>query len=90
MNWSVKVIRRGTVKICLLDQLHNMYFVLKLWMLVYLVDYIIGRSDIPEAEARFKLMLYGWILLIPFAVEFFIMGKYFNKWDACSAHARGL
>eukprot|EP00930_Biecheleria_cincta_P087140 TRINITY_DN76394_c0_g1_i1.p1 TRINITY_DN76394_c0_g1~~TRINITY_DN76394_c0_g1_i1.p1 ORF type:complete len:899 (-),score=115.15 TRINITY_DN76394_c0_g1_i1:56-2752(-) len=56
-------VRAGTIKKIILDQLHNMYRLFKLYLRVYLVDHILRASN-PDAKLAFHLDRYASLIAI--------------------------
>lgn len=69
-NWGNAVIRRGTIKMMCVDLLHNLYFLLKLFMKVWLVDYILKGEEFHghNFDQESSLILYIIMMVGPFAL----------------------
>lgn len=64
MNFKRPVVKVGTVKMALADQLHNLYFILRIFMQVYLVDFVLAKKvDNREQKLIYIMML----MILPFA-----------------------
>eukprot|EP00746_Dinoflagellata_sp_MGD_P007118 gnl/MRDRNA2_/MRDRNA2_114051_c0_seq1.p1 gnl/MRDRNA2_/MRDRNA2_114051_c0~~gnl/MRDRNA2_/MRDRNA2_114051_c0_seq1.p1 ORF type:complete len:935 (+),score=199.99 gnl/MRDRNA2_/MRDRNA2_114051_c0_seq1:115-2919(+) len=58
MNFQNPVIKRGTVKCCLVDHLHNLYFIWRLILMRYLInDVLIEDADPADLPANARLVL---------------------------------
>merc|ERR1719421_629611 len=53
MNFKDPVIRRGTLKMCLCDVVHNIYFILQIYLGYYTVTFILSA----KAQGKQELML---------------------------------
>eukprot|EP00930_Biecheleria_cincta_P096259 TRINITY_DN88131_c0_g1_i1.p1 TRINITY_DN88131_c0_g1~~TRINITY_DN88131_c0_g1_i1.p1 ORF type:complete len:879 (+),score=147.93 TRINITY_DN88131_c0_g1_i1:104-2740(+) len=75
-NWLNPVVRRGTWKMMLVEQVHNLYFMMNLFLNVYLIDYILDLTKSEDillsSERRTELLLVVLIRLIPFALLHFL------------------
>lgn len=71
-NWQNPVVRRGTRKMILVEQVHNLYFLMNLFLNVYLIDYILNLSRpidiLLTSERHTDLLLVVVAKLIPFAL----------------------
>jgi len=83
LNRSNPVVRSGTIKMILVDQLANLYFLLKLFMNVYLVDYVLSPDK--AAEDLFLIHSKGGSLvlllvatIVPFALLYYLDQRKFS------------
>jgi len=82
MNFENPVVRKGTIRMVLVDVLHNIYFLLKLLMNIYLVDFILkssrGDSAFPEDDLFLiknrsaSLCAFVALIMLPFALLHFL------------------
>jgi len=70
LNWGNRVVRKGSIKVALVDQLHNMYFLIQLYLKVYLVDFILKLpvESLLIESYELSLLIYICVLLFPFAL----------------------
>lgn len=77
VNLECPIVRRGTKKTLLADQVHNLNFLLKLFMNVYMIDYVLSpnkREDslIFAKDRHVELLLICSFMLLPFVIEHII------------------
>jgi len=73
LNWRNRKIRSGTVKTLLKDQCHNLYFVIRLFMNVYLVDYVLkGSRDFTFEDRTSSLAMIMAVMVLPLALLHFL------------------
>lgn len=64
MNWRNPVVRRGTIRIVFLNLVHNLHFLLTLYLDVFLVDTVLTREGFRKSE----LGLYALMVVLPLGV----------------------
>eukprot|EP00930_Biecheleria_cincta_P056508 TRINITY_DN42613_c0_g1_i1.p1 TRINITY_DN42613_c0_g1~~TRINITY_DN42613_c0_g1_i1.p1 ORF type:complete len:897 (-),score=118.37 TRINITY_DN42613_c0_g1_i1:38-2728(-) len=76
MNWQSGGVRWGTKKMLLADLLHNAYYLLKLLMNVYLIDYVLNiakpESQLIGGSRDVAILLFTCLTMVPFAFLHFL------------------
>lgn len=72
MNYSNKVVRKGTIKCIIVDSMHNMYFIWRLILMRYLIDKVIGGENQDDlilfpGNAAAVLICIMILIILPFA-----------------------
>lgn len=81
LNYSDPVVKKGTRKMIVLGSLHNIYFLLKLYVNVYLVDGVLKGTDEDLFVVKNKvasLWLIFLINVVPFCFLFFLDQRKFG------------
>lgn len=76
MNWQSGVVRWGTKKMLLADVLHNLYYLLKLLMNVYLIDWVLNvskdSSGLIGGSRDVAILLFVCLTVAPFGLLHFL------------------
>eukprot|EP00930_Biecheleria_cincta_P059654 TRINITY_DN45368_c0_g1_i1.p1 TRINITY_DN45368_c0_g1~~TRINITY_DN45368_c0_g1_i1.p1 ORF type:complete len:885 (+),score=88.88 TRINITY_DN45368_c0_g1_i1:45-2699(+) len=71
-NWSNPIVRKGGIKMFLSDQLDNLYFVMKLFLNVQMIDYALNlavdESSLPTRSRSLELAAIILTTILPFFV----------------------
>lgn len=73
LNWLNPVVRIGSIKTLLKDQCHNLYFVMRLFLNVFLVDFVLRPlapegQQVPVQDRTRSLVLIMAAMVVPFAL----------------------
>jgi len=72
MNFKNKVVRRGTIKCLVVDQIKNLYFILRIFLNLYLIDFILAE-DADEESLLLKNKERELIMVMAFMVGPFFL-----------------
>lgn len=83
-NWSDPVVRSRSIKFGCIDQLHNLYDFLHLFLNVYLVDYVLNPEFNDDHllfgfSRELSLLIIALTILVPFALLHFLSFVKANK-----------
>jgi len=67
LNFADPIVKRGTIKAMIIDQLHNLRFILNLMLSIILVDVVFKEFKGNAAEGTVHLIVIAVLMIVPFA-----------------------
>lgn len=91
MNLGNPIVRKGTIRMCLVDFLENLYFMLNLFLKLWLVDVVFNDddSDWTKDRSRGQLLIAVFLIIVPFPF-IHVLNYWKNYWRVGGASRKVL